>query len=196
VPATSSNNTHTNTYNPPRPVEVYTLSESANASIPTDIRSQFHHDENDKVLFFTAPPLDVDTVPEQTQSLGHSLRYLADKARNKEEDEKKRKAREAELEAEATAKMKRIKTEGQGKQQWIFDNKVKTMLKWCEDMDKGTDELYKQMHGGDWKEIRELDLCKLAVKQEEAHEEQKELGKFRKEREEAKQVRITGFRWI
>jgi chromatin structure-remodeling complex subunit RSC1/2 len=135
-------------------------------------------------------------VPEQTQSLGHSLRYLADKARNKEEDEKKRKAREAELEAEAIAKMKRIKTEGQGKQQWIYDNKVKTMLKWCEDMDKGTDELYKQMHGGDWKEIRELDLCKLAVKQEEAHEEQKELGRFWKEREEAKQVRITGFEWI
>ena len=103
-----------NRYDPPVPrrdQEVYTLAEMANASIPADIRAQFQTDQYGKVIFFTTPPLDINPLPEEAQSLGHSLRYLADKARHKEEDEKKRKAREIELETAANERLKRMKSD-------------------------------------------------------------------------------------
>jgi chromatin structure-remodeling complex subunit RSC1/2 len=65
-------------------VEVYHLLDSANASIPPDIRAQFHRDEHDRVLFFTAPPIDASPIPKSARTLGHSIRYLAAKARERE----------------------------------------------------------------------------------------------------------------
>jgi chromatin structure-remodeling complex subunit RSC1/2 len=200
VPVSTSHTSHTshstNAYNPPRPVEVYTLAEAANASIPADIRAQFHHDEYGKVIFFTAPPLDVNPVPEQTQSLGHSLHYLADKARHEKEDEKKRKARAVQLETAAKERLKRMKADDEGKKHWIFDQKVNALKTWSEDMDKGTDGLYKRLHGDNWKQMRELDQYRLAIQQEEAFNKQKELEKFQRDSKENKDVKITGFKWI
>jgi chromatin structure-remodeling complex subunit RSC1/2 len=187
---------HTNTYNPPRPVEVWTLADTANASIPVDIRAQFHHDEYGKIIFFTSPPLDANPVSEEVQNLGHSLRYLADKARNKEADEKKRKAREIELEAAATERLKRIKADEEASKQWILDQKVKALKSWSAESEKGTDELYKKLYGDDWQQVKELDLAKLAVQQEQAFNKQKELEKFRKERKGKDEVKITGFKWV
>ena len=43
---------------PPRPVEVYHLTESVQAAIPGDIRQQFQQDDEGRILFFTAPPID------------------------------------------------------------------------------------------------------------------------------------------
>ena len=188
-----------NRYDPPVPrrdQEVYTLAEMANASIPADIRAQFQTDQHGKVIFFTTPPLDINPLPEEAQTLGHSLRYLADKARHKEEDEKKRKAREIELEAAANKRLKRMKTDEEGKKNWIIDQKLVSLQQWTTNMERGTDELYKQMHGENWKEIRELDLARLAVQQEEAFKNQKELEKFRHENKENKEAKITGFKWI
>lgn len=187
---------HTNTYNPPRPVEVWTLADTANASIPADIRAQFHHDEYGKIIFFTSPPLDANPVPEEVQNLGHSLRYLADKARNKEADEKKRKAREVELEAAATERLKRIKADEGASEQWILDQKVKALKNWSAETEKGTDELYKKLYGDDWQQVKELDLAKLAVQQEQAFNKQKGLEKFKKERKGKDEVKITGFKWV
>ncbi|KAH3563097.1 hypothetical protein KXV84_000747 [Aspergillus fumigatus] len=79
-------------YNPnaPRPIEVFRLSEAANAAIPEDIREQFHCDDSGHVLFFSAPPLDI--VSSLQQKLGHSLKYLAAKAeRRKLVEQRKRK---------------------------------------------------------------------------------------------------------
>jgi chromatin structure-remodeling complex subunit RSC1/2 len=79
-------------YNPnaPRPIEVFRLSEAANAAIPEDIREQFHCDDSGHVLFFSAPPLDI--APSLQQKLGHSLKYLAAKEeRRKLVEQRKRK---------------------------------------------------------------------------------------------------------
>lgn len=79
-------------YNPnaPRPIEVFHLSDAANATIPEDIRDQFHCDNQGHVLFFSSPPLDI--VPPLQQKLGHSLKYLAVKEeRRKLVEAKKRK---------------------------------------------------------------------------------------------------------
>ncbi|OJJ43350.1 hypothetical protein ASPZODRAFT_136195 [Penicilliopsis zonata CBS 506.65] len=64
-------------YNPnaPRPIEVFHLSDAANAAIPLEIREQFHCDDQGHVLFFSTPPMDI--LPPAQKSLGHSLRYLA-----------------------------------------------------------------------------------------------------------------------
>jgi chromatin structure-remodeling complex subunit RSC1/2 len=79
-------------YNPnaPRPVEVFHLSDAANAAIPEDIRQKFHCDDQGHVLFFSAPP--VDYIPPSTQKLGHSLKYLAAKEEHRSKvEERKRK---------------------------------------------------------------------------------------------------------
>jgi len=186
----------TNTYNPPRPTEVWTLADTANSSIPLDIRAQFHHDEYGKIIFFTSPPLDANPVPEEVQNLGHSLRYLADKARNKEADEKKRKAREIELETAATERLKCIKADEEGNKQWILDQKVKALKSWSTETDKGTDELYKTLHGEKWQQVKERDLASLAEQQELAFNKQKELEKFREGRKAKDEIKITGFKWF
>ena len=195
--ATVPHATHSsNAYNPPRAIEVYTLPDSAFSSIPPDIRSQFHCDEAGRVIFYTTPPLDANPIPEEKQALGHSLRYLADKARSKAADEKKRKLYDIERENEATERLKRIKSSEEGKRQWIVDQKIEALDKWASNMDKGTDVLYKQLHGNNWQEIRMKDFERLAAEQEEAIKRQKTLLDIQKKRKEEKDIPITGFKWI
>ncbi|KAK5075100.1 hypothetical protein LTR64_001305 [Lithohypha guttulata] len=45
-----------------RTADTYVLSDAANASIPSEIRSQFPRDDQGRVLFFTTPPLDTRHV--------------------------------------------------------------------------------------------------------------------------------------
>jgi chromatin structure-remodeling complex subunit RSC1/2 len=69
-------------YKAPQPIETYILNDAANASIPEDIRSQFQRDEKGRVLFFTAPPLNVpQPLSKDGRALGHSARYLAARAK-------------------------------------------------------------------------------------------------------------------
>ncbi|KAG0647295.1 chromatin remodeling [Hyphodiscus hymeniophilus] len=195
APVATPHASATNAYNPPRAPEVYTLADSANAAIPADIRAQFHQDERGRIIFYTAPPLDVDPIPEETRDLGHSLRYLVDKARGKEELERKRTARAAQLESETSEKMKRLKADDEKKSAWIIQEKMKGMHSWAEQMEQGTDDMYRQMYGENWKEIRALHLQKLALEQGEVSEKQKNAQVFLKERNAGKEVKITGFKF-
>jgi hypothetical protein len=63
--------------------EVYVLPDSANASIPKDIRDRFHTDELGRVLFFTGPPVETDKVSHS--GLRHSASYLAKKIKREQE---------------------------------------------------------------------------------------------------------------
>jgi chromatin structure-remodeling complex subunit RSC1/2 len=94
-------------------VEVYVLPDHANASIPADIREQFQRDEQGRVLFFTAPPVNSSRiVAKEGQALGHSARYLALKAKRDAARVAKRKADEATAAArEEAAKRARSETE-------------------------------------------------------------------------------------
>ncbi|PQE28092.1 RSC complex subunit protein [Rutstroemia sp. NJR-2017a WRK4] len=158
APVAASHGSHNNAYNPPRQVEVYTLPDAANAAIPADIRSQFHTDEYGRIIFYTAPPLDLNPIPEDKQHLGHSLKYLAERVRRKEELEKKRKARAAELEAEAEERTKRIKADAEATKRFLLEAQVKTVEAWCEKMNKGTEELYRQLYGDNWKEVGDVEM--------------------------------------
>lgn len=106
-PYTPSYLSNPTAYKAPQPIEVWSLNDAANASIPPDIRSQFQRDEAGRVLFFTAPPVDLedeserDAVGSGGEVLGHSVEYLAWKIRRKEElAEKKRKRDEQRVERE------------------------------------------------------------------------------------------------
>ncbi|PBP18739.1 RSC complex subunit (RSC1) [Diplocarpon rosae] len=196
VPASNHHSSQGVMYNPPRAIEVYTLGEPANSAIPADIRSQFHHDESGKVIFYTTPPLDINPVPKENQGLGHSLRYLADKVRCRAEIDNKRKARAAELDVAANERLKRLKMEGDGELDRIVAQKLNALEKWKTDMDRSTDELYQQLHSGSWIEIREQDLASLALQQEQTFRKQQEAKAFQRKREEGKELEIQGFRWI
>ena len=105
VPRPSTN------YRDPPPIEVYTLPDQANLSIPPEIREQYQRDAFGRVLFFTAPPL-AAPEPKSTSLLGHSVRYLAAKARWQDDLSRKRKERdEQQLTDERVAKKTRLDTQ-------------------------------------------------------------------------------------
>lgn len=87
---------HSTAYNPPRPPEVYTLTEDANERLPLTLRQSYQHDEAGRVFFFTAPPLDRHHkgLSPGSAGLGHSVRYLAGRAAWLAEREMKRKRRD------------------------------------------------------------------------------------------------------
>ena len=89
------------------------MPDHANASIPADVREQFQQDEQGRVLFFTAPPVNnPGFVTEEGQALGHSARYLATKAKRDAQRAAKRKADQAETAArEEAAKKARAEAE-------------------------------------------------------------------------------------
>jgi hypothetical protein len=83
-------------YKAPNPVEVWHLPDSANASIPADIRNQFQLDAQGRLLFFTAPPAGSSEPPKA--QLAHTPGYVAWKAKKLKEQflAKKRRAEEEE----------------------------------------------------------------------------------------------------
>jgi len=121
----------------PPPIEVYTLPEQANQSIPEEIRHLFQRDEQGRVLFFTAPPsanganVTTDLYTKATMenkkvcNLGHSAKFIASKyksafsteevrGRNVESEEERLKRRaeyRLEKENEKRSEMKRKREE-------------------------------------------------------------------------------------
>lgn len=87
-----------NAYNPPRPIEVYTLSDAANDAIPQDVRKAYHTDEQGRVLFFAAPSAEHQVLSKESAGLAHSARYLEGLDEWRREREEKRRARDRERE--------------------------------------------------------------------------------------------------
>lgn len=144
-------------YNPnaPRPVEVFHLSDAANAAIPEDIRDQFHCDDHGRVLFFSAPP--VDFIPPSKQKLGHSLKYLATKEEHhKKVEERKRKLADEQAEREEAAKRRRaeVNTELIGRAEALTGKAVETLV---QRVVTGTDQLYEYLHRARDYDVMDLD---------------------------------------
>ncbi|KAF4537579.1 Chromatin structure-remodeling complex protein rsc1 [Lasiodiplodia theobromae] len=112
---------NTQSYKPAQAIEVYRLDDHTNATIPPRIRAQFQQDEQGRVLFFTAPP--IDALPPGSGGsdaegnagaggLAHDVRYLA--AKKKREAllrERKRKAA-AEASSNGAEAAKKARTNG------------------------------------------------------------------------------------
>ena len=148
----------TQDYRVPPACEVYTLPDAANLSIPAEVREQYQRDEYGRVLFFTTPPISAK-LPEGLAA-GHSVRYLAEKARRKDAVEKKRKEREAERETITRAAKK---TKLEATQQMAGEIEA---MKW-----KALQILDKQLATAVAKEVDERDLEALAQAQKAAEEQ-------------------------
>ncbi|KAK3348119.1 hypothetical protein B0H65DRAFT_508072 [Neurospora tetraspora] len=153
-----------NAYNAPRAPEVYTLAENIDSEIPEEVKKQFQTDDQGRVLFFTAPPLNRASirnggVAEQYAGLGHSVHWESIKAL-KEERRRKRKERDEALQEEANkrkaAKTAEDKANGEGdehkKALSLLEEGIlqwkKNLRWWCEDqIKKGlvTEEERKQL---------------------------------------------------
>ncbi|PWY67577.1 RSC complex subunit [Aspergillus heteromorphus CBS 117.55] len=141
--------------NAPRPIEVFHLSDAANAAIPADIREQFHCDDHGRVLFFSCPPLDI--VPPVQQKLGHSLKYLAAKEeRRKQAEAQKRKGSHEQEEREVAVKRQRADdaTALAARVHVLTAKAVEALT--CQVTD-GTDKLYEMMYGDKAGDIRRVD---------------------------------------
>lgn len=152
-----------NTYNPPRPVEVYTLDDALNKSIPTEIREQFQRDERGRVLFFTQPPLDRAHrgLSSESAGLGHSVRYLADRARDIEDRRAKRRARDELRKEEERKKRQLDEEEAKAARAELIDAAGNALLGWVDTMNKENELLKKQYDG--WS-VRDGDINKVASK--------------------------------
>lgn len=100
-----------------RATEAYVLSDTANESIPKDIRDQFPQDDQGRVLFFTRPPIDTRhivsgrTEGEKGRPLIHTESYLEAKAaRQKALAQQKRRAEETNGDVGLANGSKRVKS--------------------------------------------------------------------------------------
>ncbi|KAK4613193.1 Chromatin structure-remodeling complex subunit RSC1 [Fulvia fulva] len=163
-------------YRDPPPIEVYTLPDAANLSIPNEIREQYQRDEFGRVLFFTTPPVSAD----QTGAVrGHSVRYLAEKARRQEMINKKRKEREAEKEAEEqNAKKARLEAE------------QKTFAEIEELKKKALDVLDKQLATAVASELTDQDLEALTEAQKATLERNQLVLEHEKQRKNMRSITL------
>ncbi|KAK3487219.1 hypothetical protein B0T13DRAFT_491774 [Neurospora crassa] len=152
-----------NAYNAPRAPEVYTLAENIDSEIPEEVKKQFQTDDQGRVLFFTAPPLNRASVrnggvAEQYAELGHSVHWESIKAL-KEERRRKRKERDEALQEEANkrkaAKTAEAKANGEGDEhKKALSLLEEGILQWCERMQKGTKHLEESLGGREeWEEM-------------------------------------------
>lgn len=180
----------TNTYNPPRPIEVFHLTDSVNNAIPLDIRSQFQRDEYGHVLFFTAPPLDASRIPESVANLGHSVRYLAKKARNQEERERKIKEREEQRVIEAENARKRAREEEGAQQQSFKKLRTEALDLLNKKLEAGTKLYYQGLYGDQWQTAQQEDAKRLQSIQEAERVKNETIKKHEEEREAARYVKF------
>jgi chromatin structure-remodeling complex subunit RSC1/2 len=190
IPITSSSSA--NAYNPPRPVEVYHLSDAANASIPPDIRAQFHRDEQDHILFFTAPPLDVPHIPGAAKKLGHSIKYLAAKARERTTSSATLADASSTTATDAKLDLKRKTPDIDPRAEEIKRLKSRALEVLGSQIQDGTEKIYRDMYGSEWKEMMLAEEERLKALQTEEAVKKEVVARNETERGERKRIRLGG----
>ncbi|KAL4882337.1 hypothetical protein BJY04DRAFT_39909 [Aspergillus karnatakaensis] len=145
-------------YNPnaPRPIEVFHLSDMANAAIPADIREQFHCDDEGHVLFFSAPPLDIGSTVQQ--KLGHSLKYLAAKEERRKLVEAKKRKESLEREERERASKRQRADEQTALASQVEATAEKAVGVMTREILYGTDQIYKALYQDKAEVAREADV--------------------------------------
>ena len=171
-------------YNAPRPSEVYHLPESANAAIPLDIREQFQRDDKGNILFFTTPPIDVLPPVNEGSAVGHTAKYLANKIRRKMALKEQRKAAGLpEIEEAPVTKKVKI-TSIAPAQQTVEDLRDKGLKLLINQMNQGTEQIYRDIYGLQWEEGMKYEQEKLMIAQDEAGSRREELEASERRRTE------------
>ena len=177
-------------YNAPRPSEVYHLPESANAAIPLDIREQFQRDDKGNILFFTTPPVDVLPAVNEGSAVGHTAKYLANKIRRKMALKEQRKA--AGLpETEDAPVSKKVKiTSNAPAPQTVEDLRATGLKLLINQMNQGTEEIYRDIYGLQWEEGMKYEREKLMIAQDEAGLRRVELEASERRRTEQERMSL------
>lgn len=143
-------------YNAPRAPEVYTLADPVDAAIPAEVREQFQRDEQGRILFFTAPPLNrpAHGVAEQHTGLGHSVRHLATIGELRAERARKRKERDDALAVEQEANKKlaalrerQVQREAEADEKSQAEMLEQLLVAWATELDRGTAEIDEALGG-------------------------------------------------
>ncbi|KAF2641506.1 Bromodomain-containing protein [Massarina eburnea CBS 473.64] len=181
-------------YKAPQPVEVYTLPDHANASIPADIREQFHRDDQGRVLFFTAPPVNTSRiVPKEGQALGHSASFLAAKQRRDGLIAAKRKADEANAASrEESAKKARVESERKLLKD-IEELRIKAVHAMEDQLALATKRDYQMLVGQvEGPNVLSKSLDRLVELQEETARKKKEREERLRKQASGKQIPVSG----
>ena len=179
-------------YNAPPANEVYYLPDAANSSIPQQIRQQFHCDANDRVLFFTSPPLDTLPPYKEGAALGHSVRYLAAKAKREALLTEKRQREQAEEPAREEARKKARKAEEEEQKLALRNTTAKALDKLQEQLAEGIRASYRQLSPEHWERDMRMDLDELEKAQAKARRSEQEFAEHERLRREQDFVSITG----
>jgi chromatin structure-remodeling complex subunit RSC1/2 len=174
-------------------VEVFVLNDHANLSIPQEIREQFQRDEKGRVLFFTAPPLNVDQpLSKDGRTIGHSARYLAAKAKKDAMKAAKRKAEESGA-TEREEAAKRAKTDEEKKfEQAVSELGAKTLKALEDQLAVATKTELEASFNGKTKEGLDSVLDRLTEVQKLAMQRKMERELHVLNREAAKRTSVTG----
>lgn len=171
---------------------MYHLSDSANASIPEDIREQFQRDDQGHVLFFTAPPLDVLPPTKPGPALGHTARYLAEKLRRKVALKEQRKAEGLPENEESLKKKPRHGDADPSLIAQVGEMRDKAIGIWVKQMEQSTEKIYRDLYGDEWEEGMKYGQEKLAEEQRERRLKQTQWEESARKRKEREEVSLTG----
>lgn len=194
-------------YRGPPPIEVYTLPDAANYSIPVEIRNLFQCDDADRVLFFTAPPgypedeelkpLNLakgsSTTNDSGAGMGHSARYLAAKSRRAEELAQKRADYQREKEAQRDLERKRKRDEDAAMQGDIEKLKRRALLKLQEGLGRSTARDMKALYGKEWKGEASRTVDELEEIRELAGERRRKIEKEKEEKTAGGRITFDAF---
>jgi len=145
-------------YKAPNAIEVWSLPDQANNSIPPEIRRQFQTDDHGRVLFFTAPPVE---SREERDGLKHTARYMAAKAKREQMVAEKRKLEEDQR-SQKTALAKKAKVDQQTQaQSQAADLSKKAATIWEDEMVDNLVQDYKRVFGDGWRDALDQELSRL-----------------------------------
>ena len=169
------------------------MNDHANASIPQDIRDQFQRDEKGRVLFFTAPPLNVDPpLSKEGRALGHSARYLAAKAKKDAMKAAKRKGESADVEEREEA-AKQAKVDEEKRFEEVVSDLRKRALQALEDqLAAATKSDLKELFNNESQAEISNVLDQLTDSQEAAEKKRLERELHALEQHAAKRIAVTG----
>ncbi|KAL1619540.1 hypothetical protein SLS56_010034 [Neofusicoccum ribis] len=191
------------TYKPAQAIEVYRLDDHTNATIPPNIRSQFQQDEQGRVLFFTAPPLDAlppasrnaDGTP--AAALGHDVRYLAAKRKRDALLRELGKRKRADSAADVEAKKKARADEQEALRRQVESLTVRAARVLEQQLEAATARDFEAVlagagEQGDWKARMERELERVSAAQEELVRRELRREEAESEWAERQRVPLTG----
>jgi len=169
APAPPAAPQYSTNYKAPQPVEVWHLSDAANATIPPDLREQFERDEYGRVLFFTVPPVDTSRDPGAPR-IAHSARYLAAKLKREEVTAAKRKADgqpQQHAQEAAIGRRGRLRDERHQLAGVVLDGARQLLSDWQTSMAASTKADFQALYGAEWQRCMREELDRVAVAQRE-----------------------------